>query len=54
MFSWLRPYVVDDGFLKPGNEKVCAFIGDLFSDAGKTIEDDGSGATFYIVQRALC
>lgn len=41
--------IIDDAFLKPRNEKMCAFVDDLLFHSRQTIEDDRPRTTFDIV-----
>lgn len=46
-------HVVDDGFLQPGNQEVCAFVDDTFLDSGQTVEYHRSCAAFDVVHGGL-
>lgn len=45
--------IVDDSFLYPRDEKMCAFINHAFLDTRQTIEDDCSVSASYIVHGCL-
>jgi hypothetical protein len=32
---------------------MCAFVDDVFLDSGQTVEDDGAGSAFDVVEGAL-
>lgn len=44
-----RADIKGDGFLQPGNEEMCAFVDDLVRDSADSVEDDGAGAAFDVV-----
>ena len=48
-----RADIVDNGPLQPWYQKVGALIGDLVLDTGQTVEDDGAGSAFDVVERCL-
>ena len=51
--SGLRAHIVDDSFLYPRDEEMCAFIDHAFLDTRQTIEDDCSVSASDIVHRCL-
>jgi hypothetical protein len=50
---WLGADIVDNAFLQPGNEEVCAFVHDCVLDSGETVEDHGAAAAFNVVDGGL-
>lgn len=46
----LRPHVIDNSPLQPGDQQVCAFVDDLFLHSRQPIEDDSPRTTLDIVE----
>ena len=48
-----RPHIIDNSFLKPGDEEMCSFLHDLLLHSGKTVKYDGSSSSTDIVHRPV-
>lgn len=47
-------HIEDNRALQPGDQEMCALVGDLLLHSGQAVEDDGACATFDIVDGRLC
>ena len=48
-----RPDIEDNCPLQPWDQEMCALVDDVFLDSGQTVEDDGAGSAFDVVEGAL-